>query len=92
MIENLARRLWNRLRRARHPSRCPVSVPPAETDRPLGCGWFDSSHELQRGLLVREHAGVDALGTELPLNAWLALRLAGEGRSMAAGGAARGQA
>ena len=25
-----------------------------EDQKPLGCGWFDSSHELQRGLHVVE--------------------------------------
>jgi hypothetical protein len=27
---------------------------PPEDERPRGCGWFDSSHELQQGLLVWE--------------------------------------
>lgn len=60
------------------------SAPPARTrpaphdeeppdDRPLGCGWFDSSHELQAGLQVRE-ADEGALAT-LPLGDWLALEL-----------------
>jgi hypothetical protein len=25
-----------------------------EDEKPLGCGWFDSSHELMRGIVVRE--------------------------------------
>ena len=25
-----------------------------EDQRPLGCGWFDSSHELTRGLFIVE--------------------------------------
>lgn len=25
-----------------------------EDQKPLGCGWFDSSHELTRGLLIVE--------------------------------------
>lgn len=45
--------------------------------RPPGCGWFDSSHELRRGLLVREHASADALAAELPLTSWLELHLSG---------------
>ncbi len=35
---------------------------------PTGCGWFDSSLELSRGLAVVEHAGFDAI-TDAPL-AW----------------------
>ena len=27
-----------------------------DEERYLGCGWFDSSHELQRGLRVMESA------------------------------------
>jgi hypothetical protein len=27
---------------------------PAGDDRPRGCGWFDSSHDLMRGVSVRE--------------------------------------
>lgn len=44
-------------------------IPPSETgeltqtgddsDRYLGCGWFDSSHELQRGLAVFEGEAVE---------------------------------
>lgn len=26
----------------------------AEDERSLGCGWFDSSHELMRGLVIVE--------------------------------------
>ena len=46
-----------------------------EADSDHGCGWFDSSHELHCGLLVREHATPDALATELPLLGWLELHL-----------------
>lgn len=48
--------------------------PPARAtadERPRGCGWFDSSHELQRGLLVVEHADPGAAARLLPLEAWL---------------------
>ena len=31
----------------------PEDGPAADDERPLGCGWFDSSHELERGLQVR---------------------------------------
>jgi hypothetical protein len=46
-----------------------------DAERPVGCGWFESSHELHRGLVVREHATPDALGAELPLASWLELHL-----------------
>jgi hypothetical protein len=46
-------------------------------DGPTGCGWFDSSHDLQRGLVVQEHLSPDSLAQELPLDAWLALHLSG---------------
>jgi hypothetical protein len=29
-------------------------VAPAIDDRPRGCGWFDSSHDLMRGVTVWE--------------------------------------
>jgi hypothetical protein len=50
-------------------------------ERPLGCGWFDSSHELQTGLVVREHAANDPVLAELPLAHWLELQLSGYGAS-----------
>ena len=46
-------------------------------DQTGGCGWFDSSHELQHGLWVREHASPDAVANDLPLASWLELHLAG---------------
>lgn len=46
-------------------------------DQAGGCGWFDSSHELQHGLWVREHETPDAVANELPLASWLELHLAG---------------
>lgn len=36
---------------------------------PSGCGWFDSSLELSRGLAVVEHTGFDAISDAAPL-AW----------------------
>ncbi len=34
---------------------CPLpAVVPAVDDRPRGCGWFDSSHDLMRGVTVWE--------------------------------------
>jgi len=50
-------------------------------ERVYGCGWFDSSHDLLRGLRVREHATPPA---DLPLPVWLELHLA-EWRGNAAG-------
>ena len=44
---------------------------------PRGCGWFDSSHDLQQGLRVQEHLSADSLARELPLGAWLDLQLSG---------------
>jgi hypothetical protein len=40
------------------------------------CGWYDSSHELQSGLVVLEHSGPQALVSELPPSDWLELYLA----------------
>jgi hypothetical protein len=50
------------------------AIDPAD-EPALGCGWFDSSHELRRGLLVQEHLANDSLAAELPLADWLALNL-----------------
>jgi len=41
------------------------------------CGWFDSSHALQHGLCVTEHASADAVAAHLPLDDWLQLHLGG---------------
>jgi hypothetical protein len=62
----------------RKPVRCRANPPhddamPPQEDRPLGCGWFDSSHDLQQGLQVGEADG-QALAL-LPLADWLALQL-----------------
>ncbi len=67
--------------RTHHAPRPDEAVLPAldaeEEDRPRGCGWFDSSHDLQHGLSVREHASPDTLARELPLANWLELQLSG---------------
>lgn len=72
----LSRKPW-RSSAALPPARRPVpgAEPPPEPpdERVLGCGWFDSSHELQRGLQVKE-ADAETLGT-LPLGDWLDLHL-----------------
>ena len=49
--------------------------PAVDEERPLGCGWFDSSHELVRGLVVRE-AAAESLAV-LPLGEWLEFELTG---------------
>jgi len=66
---------WRKLARRRpalHPGE--LEPPVEDDDRPLGCGWFDSSHDLQHGLQVQEADG-QALA-QLPLADWLALQLA----------------
>lgn len=80
------RRTWHELVR-------PDLVPEAEEavspdERPPGCGWFDSSHELQCGLAVTEHLSADAVAGELPLGDWLELHLSGWRAPGAAGAAA----
>lgn len=60
------------------PDETVLPAPDADKEeRPRGCGWFDSSHDLQHGLSVREHASADTLGRELPLANWLELQLSG---------------
>lgn len=59
-----------------HAAAAPASLSP-DDEVPGGCGWFDSSHELQCGLWVREHASPDEVAAELPLASWLELHLAG---------------
>jgi hypothetical protein len=61
--------------RARAPLQRDRVAPVAEDDVAPGCGWFDSSHELQQGLLVREHSDPDAVAAEMPLGPWLDLHL-----------------
>ncbi|WP_425256953.1 hypothetical protein ACPOLB_15740 [Rubrivivax sp. RP6-9] len=64
-----------------------VAAMPADDDQLPGCGWFDSSHELQRGLLVTEHTCADGVVHALPLADWLALHLNGwRGQPAALGG------
>jgi hypothetical protein len=55
----------------------PIAPGPADIEDPVGgCGWFDSSHELQHGLWVLEHATPDAVANDLPLGEWLQLHMA----------------
>ncbi len=55
----------------RHLSRLDIDLT-QDPERPMGCGWFDSSHELERGLLV--HEADDAALAVLPLQDWFALQ------------------
>lgn len=41
-----------------------------EREAAAGCGWFDSSWELQRGLAVTEHGGFERVQFDVPLS-WL---------------------
>jgi hypothetical protein len=53
-----------------------VTTPDAElAGDGRACGWYDSSHELQRGLEVTEYRGVEGLAKELPVTVWLSLTL-----------------
>jgi hypothetical protein len=54
-----------------------ADVTAAPDERPPGCGWFDSSHELHCGLAVTEHASADTVASQLPLGDWLELHLSG---------------
>ena len=69
--------LFKRLPQQGAPYAARVAHLPTCEDRAPSCGWFDSSHELQRGLQVQEHVSADTLGSELPLVSWLELQLSG---------------
>ncbi len=71
-------------RRARRAVDVVDERPCEEFDRPMGCGWFDSSHDLEHGLQVREHASADNLVRELASSAWLELTLQGRAPGPAA--------
>jgi hypothetical protein len=76
----LCRLPWRKPRQAVPRASPPAAGAPGASDDqacPLGCGWFDSSHELQQGLLVREHDSAETLAGELPLANWLELHLSG---------------
>ncbi len=49
---------------------------PDPVDEAAGCGWFESSHELQRGCVVQEHADPAAVAGQLPLGDWIDLWVA----------------
>lgn len=78
----MAQRLWPRQPVRRRPRGAGltrvgaarvVEVASEETpeERPSGCGWFDSSHELRAGLIVQEHASAEGLAQALPAGVWL---------------------
>ncbi len=48
-----------------------------DTETVLGCGWFDSSHDLHAGLCVQEHVQSDTVVQHLPLAEWLEVQLSG---------------
>jgi hypothetical protein len=73
-MSSFFRRQWQ-AERVSPTAACPQTTP-ADLRSP-GCGWFDSSHELNRGLQVTEHASLDAVAGELPLSDWLRMQLAG---------------
>lgn len=62
---------------------------PADEARPRGCGWFDSSHDLNAGLQVTEHLSPQAVADAVPLGWWLDWQIAGGGGASARGGGVR---
>lgn len=77
---NLLNRLWSRLTptAASHARLPALNEAGSDGDLPcLGCGWFDSSHELQTGLQVSEHEDDEVVAATLPLAIWLEVELAG---------------
>lgn len=61
---------WRRQPKAASPRRRGAAAPVLQEDeRPLGCGWFDSSHELMRGLNVFEPSAPEGIEPAL----WIAL-------------------
>jgi len=75
MLNHLLSLLQPRAQRLSAP--LPATAALRDDDVPRGCGWFDSSHDLHRGLCVQEHASPDTLAQELPLANWLELQLSG---------------
>ena len=43
-----------RVRRHGAATDLPATLPSEDDAPPKGCGWFDSSHELMRGLVMQE--------------------------------------
>ena len=78
---NLLNLLWSRLTPVAGATATPFmrSAACGDAEPPcLGCGWFDSSHELQTGLHVSEHDDDhdDVVAATLPLATGLELQLA----------------
>jgi hypothetical protein len=75
---NLLHRLWPTLApRGGLAVRASTPTESGSDDEPrcLGCGWFDSSHELQSGLQVSEHDDDEVVAAALPLATWLEVQL-----------------
>jgi hypothetical protein len=53
----------------------PDGAPADEPDTPPPCGWFDSSHELRRGLVVTELEQPESVARVVPLSWWLQWQL-----------------
>lgn len=66
-----------KLIRGAAPATHDVPSPDPQRESVLVCGWFDSSHDLKRGLLVHEHESLDEVSELLPLPDWLELHLSG---------------
>ena len=84
-------------RRARAAGQRPTGSTPAASRAPqpldevlLGCGWFDSSHELNTGLQVTEHLTPERVANEVPLGWWLDWQTRATPCATAAGCAANG--
>jgi hypothetical protein len=78
-----------RERRWRRPHPAVAAVAARDSsERPLGCGWFDSSFDLSSGLVVHEHATPEVLDAEWALARWLDRELAPRPVAAAAAAAA----
>lgn len=77
--EARAERLARHGRYSRHAGPCADGEAAAEPDDipPRGCAWFESSRELDAGLLVTEHDSPDRVANQLPLEVWLEWQLMG---------------
>lgn len=59
-----------------------TEAPAAEPLPACGCGWFESSHELQAGLQVTEHREIEPVVNQIPLSWWLGWELDAAWRSV----------
>ena len=53
-------------------------------ERPLGCGWFDSSFDLKCGLAVCIHDNPDQITNDLAVDVWISWHLASSALSQPA--------